>query len=68
LKHFYIDLGEIGMNKTNQLHVSITMNKKQAVLTGIALILLLTGITLATSTAISATSDVIIYAFTIPLP
>jgi V8-like Glu-specific endopeptidase len=39
------------------------MNKKQAVLTGIALILLFTGIALATSTTASATSDVILYAF-----
>jgi hypothetical protein len=39
------------------------MNKKQAVLTGITLILLLTGIALATSTTISASSGVIIYAF-----
>ena len=36
------------------------MTKKQAIILGIALILLLTGIALATS---SATSDVIIYAF-----
>jgi hypothetical protein len=39
------------------------MNKKQAVLTGIALMLLFTGIALATSTTLSASSDVIIYAF-----
>ncbi len=39
------------------------MTKNQGLLLGIALILLLTGITLATSTAISASSDVIIYAF-----
>jgi len=36
------------------------MNKKQAVLTGIALMLLFTGIALASS---SASSDVEIYAF-----
>ena len=39
------------------------MNKKQAVLIGIALILLLPGIALATSTTLSAPSNVIIYAF-----
>ena len=37
------------------------MNKKQEVLTGITLILLFTGIALATTS--SATSDVILYAF-----
>jgi hypothetical protein len=39
------------------------MNKKQAILSGIAFVLLFTGIALATSTTISATSEVIIYAF-----
>ncbi len=39
------------------------MTKKQEILLGIALILLFTGIALATSTTASATSDVIIYAF-----
>ena len=36
---------------------------KQGILIGIALTLLFTGIALATSTPLSATSDVIIYAF-----
>ena len=40
----------------------VTMNK-QRILLGIALMLLLTGIALATSTTLSASSDVIIYAF-----
>jgi hypothetical protein len=44
------------------------MNKKQSILTGIALMLLFTGIALATTTTISAPSDVIIYAFSIPPP
>jgi len=39
------------------------MNKNQGILLGIAFILLFTGIALATSTTISATSEVIIYAF-----
>ncbi len=39
----------------------VTMNKNQRVLLGIALILLFTGVALATT--VSATSDVIIYAF-----
>jgi hypothetical protein len=39
------------------------MNKKQAVSFGITLMLLFTGIALATSTTLSATSHVIIYAF-----
>ena len=39
------------------------MNKKQTVSFGIALLLLFTSVALATSTTISATSDVIIYAF-----
>ncbi|MBC8521596.1 MAG: hypothetical protein H8D26_06365 [Methanomicrobia archaeon] len=39
------------------------MNKKQGLLTGIALVLLFTGIVLATSTNLSASSDVEIYAF-----
>jgi hypothetical protein len=39
------------------------MNKKLAMLLGIALMLLFTGVALATSTTISASSDVIIYAF-----
>ncbi len=39
------------------------MTKNQGLLLGIALTLLFTGIALATSTTISATSDVIIYAF-----
>ena len=40
--------------------ISVTMNKNQVVLAGIALMLLLTGIA---STTISATSDVKLYAF-----
>ena len=39
------------------------MNKKQAVLVGIAFVLLFTGIALATSTNLSASSDVEIYSF-----
>ena len=39
------------------------MNKKQALILGIALMLLFTSIALATSTAVSASSNVIIYAF-----
>jgi hypothetical protein len=39
------------------------MNKKWRILLAIALMLLFTGIALATSSALSATSDVIIYAF-----
>ena len=39
------------------------MNKKQGILIGIALILLFTGIALATSTTLSAPSNVIIHAF-----
>jgi hypothetical protein len=39
------------------------MTKKQGLLLGIALTLLFTGIALATTTAISAPSGVIIYAF-----
>jgi hypothetical protein len=39
------------------------MTKNQGLLLGIALMLLFTGIALATSTTISASSDVIIYAF-----
>jgi len=39
------------------------MNKKQGLLIGTALVLLFTGIALATSTTLSASSDVIIYAF-----
>ena len=46
------------MNKT--VNVLVRMSKKQGILIVIALMLLFTGITLATS---SATSDVIIYAF-----
>ena len=51
------------MNKTNQVNISVRMNKKQAILIGIALMLLFTGIALATSTNLSASSDVEIYAF-----
>ena len=52
------------MNKTNQVNISVRMNKKQAVLIGIALVLLFSGIALATSINLSASSsDVVIYAF-----
>jgi hypothetical protein len=44
------------------------MTKNQGLLLGIALTLLFTSIALATSTTITATSDVIIYAFSIPPP
>ena len=40
-----------------------TMNKKQGILLGITLVLLFTGIALATSIHLSASSDVEIYAF-----
>ena len=51
------------MNKTNQVNILARMNKKQAVLIEIVLMLLFTSVALATSTTASATSDVIIYAF-----
>ena len=41
----------------------MTMNKKHGILIGIALVLLFVGIALATSTNLSASSDVIIYSF-----
>jgi hypothetical protein len=44
------------------------MKKNQGLLLGIALMLLFTGIALATSTALTASSGVIIYAFSIPPP
>jgi hypothetical protein len=44
------------------------MSKNKGLLLGISLILLFTGIALATTTTLSATSDVIIYAFSIPPP
>jgi hypothetical protein len=44
------------------------MTKNQGIILGIALTLLFTGVALATSTAISASSGVIIYAFSIPPP
>jgi hypothetical protein len=44
------------------------MNKNQGLLLGIALMLLFTGIALTTSTALTASSGVIIYAFSIPPP
>jgi hypothetical protein len=44
------------------------MNKNQGLLLGVALTLLFTGIALATSTALTASSDVILYAFSIPPP
>jgi len=47
---------------TNKVKISITMNKNQGLLLGIALTLLFTGIALATSTALTASSGVIIYA------
>jgi hypothetical protein len=42
------------------------MLKKQAVSIGITFMLLFTGVALAISPTLSATSDVIIYAFSIP--
>ena len=51
------------MNKTNQVNISARMNKKQGVLFGIALVLLFTGIALPTSINLSASSNVVIYAF-----
>jgi hypothetical protein len=39
------------------------MNKKQGILIGIALILLFTGVALATPTNLSTSSNVVIYAF-----
>ena len=47
------------MNKANKISIAVTMTKKQRILLGLALTLLL-GIALATP---SASSDVIIYAF-----
>jgi hypothetical protein len=44
------------------------MNKKRGILIGIALTLLFIGIALATSSALTASSGVIIYAFSIPPP
>ena len=49
--------------KTLVIKLPARMNKKQAILIGIALVLLFAGIALATSTNLSASSDVIIYAF-----
>jgi hypothetical protein len=51
------------MNKTNQVNISVSINKKPGLLLGIALMLLFTGIALATSTTSSTSSDVILYAF-----
>ena len=48
------------MNKRNQVNIPVTMNKKQGILIGIALVLPFTGIALATP---STSSDVIICAF-----
>lgn len=48
------------MNKTNQVNIAVRMNNKKALLLGIALMLLFTGIAIATS---SASSGAIIYAF-----
>jgi hypothetical protein len=48
---------------THKVKISITMTKNQGLLLGIALILLFTGIALATSTALTASSGVIIHAF-----
>jgi hypothetical protein len=45
------------------LYNSVTMTKNQGLLLAIALTLLFTSIALATSTTLSATSDVILYAF-----
>jgi hypothetical protein len=44
------------------------MNKNQGLLLAIAFMLLFTGIALVTSNALTASSGVIIYAFSIPLP
>jgi hypothetical protein len=41
----------------------VTMNKKHEILLEIALVLLFTGIALATSINLSASSDIVIYAF-----
>jgi len=49
--------------KAQKVPALVTMNKKQGLLIGIALTLLFTGITLATSTNLSTFSDVEIYAF-----
>ena len=49
----------ISMNKTNQVNISVRINKKQGMLIGISLVLLFIGIASATS---SASSDVEIYA------
>jgi hypothetical protein len=52
------------MNKTNQVTISVRMNKKQRSLIGITTVLLFTWVTLATSTNLStSSSDVVIYAF-----
>jgi hypothetical protein len=44
------------------------MNKKWRIIFGITFVLLFTGIALATSTTLTASSGVIIYAFSIPPP
>ena len=49
------------MKKTNQVNISVRMNKKQGILIGIALVLLFAGIALATSS--TASLDIEIYAF-----
>ena len=51
------------MNKRNKVNIPVAMSKKQVILIGIALMFLFTGIALATSTNLSASSDVEIYAF-----
>jgi hypothetical protein len=52
-------------NKTIAINILSRIAKNKRILLGIAFALLLTGIALATSTA---TSPVIIYAFSIPPP
>jgi hypothetical protein len=51
------------MDKTNHVTIPVRMNKKQRALFGIALVLLFTGIALATSINLSASPNVKIYAF-----
>jgi hypothetical protein len=53
---------------TNKVPILVTMTKNQGILLGIALILLFTGIALATTTTLTASSGVIIYAFSILPP
>jgi len=51
-------------SESDLINILVRINKKHGVLIGIALVLLFTGIALATSTNLSASSsDVVIYAF-----